>query len=528
MKKFFSLLLVAAAFMMLCTGAYGLYRGNKYYSEACEYLELLDTRISAYEELAPVLEEGRAEYDAACAEYTPLLASHTEKSASHLSDLALYTATRGGITAGDEQMSSAWAQLASGKLEMENAYLELEAGLEEFNAGKAELEEGWLTYSSMAEALADGNETLSAGLATCTAGYSTIDELRRLNDDRRDDPTNSVLVIILNQNADLSEYDLNLRLIDALVNLIDSADPDTVSQLASYGIPLDKDELLARKSRLETAGPDNYSPDDIIITKEQYDQLVELLSDPDKADAALDDAEAELDNTMLTLQQTQSELQEYSSQMETLRQTLVAGDAALAALEPTLLSGKAALDAAMAAVEAGEVQLSVAQYTINQTKADLTAQAETLRTEKEELSAEQTELDNLKSAIDSYDELLSEQKTNKYRLLKYQEIQDAVDAGGELLPCAKAYRASYSAQAEKEYLLRKIILAASAEAFLLAILTLASRSKHPSLSRAFSATVFLLALASLYCKYTLSAAVMYSAAITAVISPILLFYPEKE
>lgn len=417
-KRFMSIILAAACFMLAVTGAYGIYRTNKYYKKDAEYLKTLQTKIDAYDSVDEYLEEHAVEYRAASSGFEVMKQKYETKAEEHREELAIYTATKSGIQDGEKMLASAWGPVADAKKQLKQADKEFQKMYDEFMSGKEQL----ITAISLITVAIKGCDTAIAGIDATLAQYNsgstpTPEQLRA----QLQELTNSI------SDEDREFYKSALAYLESKIQ--QEKDAGTAEETIQAMIA----ELLP-----------NYNVSSLEELREKVNGILTNESAQQELIEQITNQENILDSLNRQRAQLAAERADYQAQYDELYATYNL----LVENESALMAGKTQLDSAKAALAQGEAALASASKQIRDTKEEMNETGASLSDEIFELVEQKNEIDRRQAIVDDYEAQEEKLESCRYRLLNYEEIEDLTDSGTPVDEAAKRFHAERSQEAD--------------------------------------------------------------------------------
>ena len=503
LAKAFAVLFAVMSVILLAAGISGIGKAQEDNAERLRYEKKFAERIANYEELCTRLENSIT-YDEAWAELEKRIEEHEEDASQHRTDLALHTAEKGGYTMGADMLWEAMPQIKGAKQE-------LEAGKAQLAAGEAQLAAGKQAYAAMSGAISQAKTDAAAGAASCgeVANSDVLNGfLQQIKEQLAKEPKNPFVYgeavgdieypTLDVQNPDetgtppnpgdevpsgdgvtqeqIDKYNTELQLYKEAVNAYNDAKTQYDADVITYDEAYNNALADWKTNTYDQWVADNNALLYGILTSQDFaneqqklagigTQLGAVYSSVDSIVSAfgvnLSDkfpmpggggGEAVAPSTLGELSAAISGMMGQATAL----QSVFYG---LAAVPDTIGATFAESEQLLAATR---TQLAVAEQELKKAEAEAQGALENIWYELGQLEEERAKLAEDKLALDEEASVLSKEileadelhelendrTSAKLLLTSVKEVDDMVEAGGEIVPSAEKYLADYKAQTE--------------------------------------------------------------------------------
>ena len=472
LARVFSIVLAILCLFLLANGALGFGKADTALEDSLKQYQRLEEKTDTYEALSAQMKNS-VSYEEALAELEAMQEQHDDDAAQHRTDLATHTATMGGyelganmIRDGKEQLAAAKAELEAGKKQLEASEQQLNQAAAAFNAAKP-MVEGVIAQLTPAvtglnaaaggvdamiaslQALGNPPEDPGAEAPTVPEAPTPVDKPEEPGEDATEDQ-------LLKYQTDLAAYNQYLEK-QAEYDAAKKANEEYQGKktaydtwTAGYGTAVATiNEQLSAMSRGVNAAAGGIGNAVTVLSA----QAPELAAGLPSAEVTVPILSADS-----TPEQNIAALNGFKSQL--LAAASVPGQLQgnLSAMEAQMIAGQQELASAQAQVTQGEKALETAEYQLQHqleliwyNMGELEDEAQELEENKARLDQEAEELDRRLVTVDEKKAI--EQKHRSARILLMQEegIAAAVDAGGDLIECARSFIQTGREEAQRHH-----------------------------------------------------------------------------
>ena len=469
LARVFSILLAILCLFMLINGALGFGKADAALEEGLARYSRIEEKTDTYAALSREL-ANTVSYEEALAELEAMQGQHDDDAAQHRTDLATHTATMGGyelgaqmILDGKEQLNAAKLELEEGKKQLAEKEQQLAQVREVFDAVKPILELAIASSSGsdleyqMALAIIDRmiamiDATLGSEPQEPSAPEEPFapEEPVPLAEDADEQAKAAYEQAMLDYAAKTEEYnqameDYTAAMADYEQKLQDYQSALTAWQqrvqttLASNEASAAEAESRIQAGNAQRAAVLAQLPDDILggIGGSDVDM-------PDLSDMSLEEQRA-------LLVQLRQYLVEAGSLKAALQGVLNAMESQLAQAEAALAAAKRQVILGERTLKRAEEQLAYQLALLWNSMGELEDEAEELSENKDRLDQESEELDRRLVTVDEKKALENKHRSARIILMQEEAIAAAVNAGGDLTECARAFVQSGREEAQQRH-----------------------------------------------------------------------------
>lgn len=497
--------LAVVSVISLVAGVLGYGRAAGDYREQQREDTLLDSRIQKAEDLRLQMEEQQADYDAASEVFPDRDADHRHARSDYRMKLATYTATRAGLVIGRRQLDEAAATLEESMAMFRQGLIMFIEGKKSFDqiysayeVLRGTLDQGLAIYRGAAARVPAGSDdevvfTPEEILALAELGHLGNAQTRELLEDLREgipadqrqagDFVKRALEEYNEVSPELDNFSVEQLAYGVSQALYDQASVAMESQLAE-GVSPEEARAAADQICEETLGLsfdevgqwlDENKPDEngeggqgTSIPPEMMQMLLEQMpNDRDLVDVAvglLDGSDRDLSEKEAAFRADPHDMSAAELLVASFGESLDASQRLLGLVEPTLIETKKQMDDAQHqlavgrdAILEGQRQVEDGYMKLDRTAEDLLHRLERMRRLRVRLEAERSDLDQLKSVIDRYEDAFAQYRTLRAQLLGDDAIYDRKEAGEDFMDAAREELALRVPAHRTQYRLRLVI-----------------------------------------------------------------------
>ena len=472
LARVFSIVLAILCLFMLANGVLGFGKADTALEDSLKQYQRLEEKTDTYEELSAQMKNS-VSYEEALAELEAMQEQHDDDAAQHRTDLATHTATMGGyelgagmIRDGQEQLAAAKAELEAGKKQLEASEQQLNQAAAAFNAAKP-MVQGVITQLT----------TAANGLNAAAGGVDAmIASLQALGNPPEDPGTEAPTVPDEPVPVEKPE--------EPAEDAGEEAQADYQTKLAAYNEYLEKqaeydaakkayEEYQGKKTAYETwtagygtavagiNGQLSAMSEGVNAAAGGIGMAVSGLSAqaPELA-AGLPSAEVTVptlstdnmpEQNIAALNGFKGQLLSAASVPGQLQGNLSAMEAQLAAGQQELAKGKAQLTQGEQALKKGETELQHQLELLWYNMGQLEDEAQELEENKARLDQEAEELDRRLVTVDEKKEIEQKHRSARIILMQEEGIAAAVNAGGDLIECARSFIQTGQEEAQRHH-----------------------------------------------------------------------------
>lgn len=499
MAKAFAVMFAVMSVILIFGGVSGIGKAEDNNEERQRYEARYAERIENYDRLVKRLENSIT-YEEAWAELEKRIEQHDDDASQHRTDLAMNTAERGGYTMGADMI---WEAMP----EIEGARQELEQGKLQLAQGEAQMQQAQALYADNAreiERLASAAEDLIAKPSTAENAingiYVAMGNIKQpptpveqksqpdpLPNPAPDNPGDTQPEILTDPGEAATdeekkayndsvtahnEWPAKKEAYDAYCALKTEWDAyetnkteydKYLGEFGEYQAYLAGDEYKAHIAAVSTA------IENAVAAVTAYGTKVQTVSEPameifaafgmgDAAAGGAGGSAGSMDFSSMT-----PEMMAAIPGMLRGQLTAISGGAkaladGLRQIGPGIEAGAAQLAAARAKLEAGEAQLKKAEHEVQAQLENIWYELEQLEEERSRLAENKKNLDDESQSLsrelldaEELRELENDRTSAKLLLTSVKEVNDMVEAGGEIIPSAEKHLADYKAKTELQY-----------------------------------------------------------------------------
>lgn len=490
LARVFSIVLAILSLFMLLNGALGFGEADAALEESLNQYSRLEEKTDTYAALSAQLKSS-VSYEEALAELEALQEQHDDDAAQHRTDLATHTATMGGYKLGADMIMDGKEQLALAKAELEDGKAQLAEKEQQFNQIKATFEE---VKPVLEKAIAESNgseaeykmalaiiDRMIAEIDAALGGEPqepaepvepTAPEAPVPQTEDADEETKAAYdQAMLDYAAKTEEYNQTLEEYNAALADYEQKLQDYQSSYAAWQQQVQSTlastdaQAAEADSRIQAGNAKRAAvlaqlPGDIMGGIGGSD-----IGMPDLSGLTLEERRAILVQVREYLVESGSLEVALQGVLNAIESQLTQAEAALAAAKRQVILGEKALQKAENELQH---QLEVLWYNMGQLE-DETAELEENKTR---LDQEAEDLDRRLVSVDEKKELERKHRSARIVLMQEQGIASAVEAGGDLTECARAYIQSGREEAQRLHDLMYIINALALAGGVLGLLSI--------------------------------------------------------
>jgi predicted nucleic acid-binding Zn-ribbon protein len=416
---------------MLINGSFGFSRASSELQDSLDKYQRLEDKTTEYESLTAQL-ENTISYDEAYAALEEMQSEHDSDASQHRTDLATHTATLGGYTMAVQVINDSKVELAEAKAELADGKAALETQEKQF-------EESSAAFEQQKPALTAAIATAQSGAEYFTAAGTNADSaLATISTAKANEPTNPVEVQEPGDDASDEDEEAYQQY------LSDKATHDAWEMQVKYSISSD---LMAMADNAQQGAA---------IMNAVTSQLPESMTGGSDSTTSMDTSNIDF---------TSMSVDEISATLVQMKSAFAQAAATPATLQTALDTAQAQIDAGAQAIAAAKYQITTGEAAIAKGEQELQHQLELLWYNMGQLDDETADLESTKQRLDEEADAIAkqlitvdEQKTLEQKqrsariiLMKEDNIEEAVNAGGDLADSAKSYIRSGRDEAQSRY-----------------------------------------------------------------------------
>lgn len=490
LARVFSIVLAILSLFMLLNGAFGFGKADTALAESLNQYNRLEEKTDTYVALSVQLKNS-VSYEEALAELEAMQEQHDDDAAQHRTDLATHTATKGGyemganmIADGKEQLALAKAELAAGKAELAEREQQLSQLKDTFEAVKPVLEQAIANSSGsdaeyqMALAIID---RMIADIDAALGGEpqepaepeepTAPEEPAPLAEDADEAAKAAYDQAMLDYAAKTEEY--NQAMADYTASVADYQQKLQEYQAAYTAWQQRYEDTLA-STEADAAEANSRIQAGNALRASILDQLPEdILGGLGGANIEMPDlSELTLEERRAILVQIRGYLVQSGSLEAALQGVLTSMEAQIAQAEAALSAAKAQVLFGEEAMKKGENELQHQLELLWYNMGQLEDEEAELEESKARLDQEAEELDRRLVSVDEKKEIERKHRSARIVLMQEQGIASAVEGGGDLAECARAYIQSGREDAQRHHNLMYMVNALALIGGLLGLLSI--------------------------------------------------------
>jgi hypothetical protein len=419
---------------MLINGSFGFSRASSELQDSLDKYQRLEDKTTEYESLTAQL-ENTISYDEAYAALEEMQSEHDSDASQHRTDLATHTATLGGYTMAVQVINDSKVELAEAKAELADGKAALETQEKQFNEASAAFEQQKPALTAAIATAQSGAEKFTA------AGTNADSALATISTAKATEPTNPVEVQEPGDDASDEDKEAYQQY------LSDKAAHDAWEMQVKYSISSD---LMAMADNAQQGAA---------IMNAVTSQLPDSMTGSSDSTTSMDTSSFDVAAV------ASMSVDEISATLVQMKSAFAQAAATPATLQTALDTAQAQIDAGAQAIAAAKYQITTGEAAIAKGEQELQHQLELLWYNMGQLDDETADLESTKQRLDEEADAIAkqlitvdEQKTLEQKqrsariiLMKEDDIEEAVNAGGDLADSAKSYIQSGRDEAQSRY-----------------------------------------------------------------------------